>query len=382
MSGTLSPSLAADIATRVYDISKPANLKGAFSTEFRNYFKVTNSEIKGVSGGLVNQILNRSSGFAFTAVGTTPKFKKHHIIGIRGTKFNSPADWLTNGNVGVTVGPKNLAVHAGFNKTFNSLKPSLNRYINEHSPRCLHIVGHSLGGAIAELTAIWASNHGITSKLYTFGAPRVVLRDSVHRAALNIEHYRVTHGGDPVPCIPVWPFTHTVAEYQTAMNSGTFFNLGAHSMDEATPGYINTVAGYRDYKSMGSKINTAKYKHTILQYAQRHQASFSHRWQQIITDALVTILKTTGQYAFLTGQAAAGVSLSFYDILARCLSESILQSPAIAEELKGLLGHILVFVGKGTRTVTDMSIKFIRWVLGLMISTLYRKAKQAIEFVA
>jgi len=28
MSGTLSPSLAADIATRVYDISKPANLKG------------------------------------------------------------------------------------------------------------------------------------------------------------------------------------------------------------------------------------------------------------------------------------------------------------------------------------------------------------------
>ena len=82
MSGTLSPSLAADIAARVYDVSKPDDLKGAFSAEFRNYFKVTNSKIKGVSGGVVNQILNRSTGFAFTAEGTTPQFKKHHIIGI------------------------------------------------------------------------------------------------------------------------------------------------------------------------------------------------------------------------------------------------------------------------------------------------------------
>ena len=382
MSATLSPSTAANVATRVYDTRKSTDFENDFNLDFIRNFKVTNSKIKGVSGGVVNQILNRSTGFAFTAEGTTPQFKKHHIIGIRGTKFTSPADWLTNCNVGVTLGPKNIAVHAGFNKTFNSLKPSLNRYINEHRPRCLHIVGHSLGGAIAELTAIWASNLGITSKLYTFGAPRVVLRDSVIRAAHNIEHYRVTHGADPVPCVPVWPFTHTVAEYQIAINGGTFFDFNAHSMAKATPGYINTVAGYNDYKSMASKINTAQYKHTVLQYAQRHQASCSHRWQQIITDALVTILKTTGQYAFLTGQAAAGVSLSFYDILARCLSESILQSPAIAEELKGLLGHILVFVGKGTRTVTDMSIKFIRWVLGLMISTLYRKAKQAIEFVA
>lgn len=206
MNGTLSPSTAASIATRVYDIRKSTDFKGVFHPEFRNNFKITNSQIQGISGGLVNQILNRSTGFALTAQGTTQQFKKHHIIGVRGTVFTSVADWLTNFNVALTLGPKNLAVHSGFQKAFASMRPEFNTYITQHKPRCLHIVGHSLGGAIAELTAIWASERGIKTKLYTFGAPRVVLENSVHQAAHNIKHYRVTHGADPVPSVPVWPF--------------------------------------------------------------------------------------------------------------------------------------------------------------------------------
>ncbi|WP_077339015.1 lipase family protein [Pseudocolwellia agarivorans] len=381
MNGVISPSTAASVADRVYDIRKSADINGVFHDDFLNNFKITNSQIQGISGGLVNQLLNRSTGFALTAEGTSPQFKKHHIIGVRGTKFSAPADWLTNLNVGVTLGPKNLAVHAGFHKAFSSMRPAFNQYITQHKPRCLHVVGHSLGGAIAELTAIWASESGIKTKLYTFGSPRVVLRDSVHRAAMNIEHYRVTHGADPVPCVPTWPFTHTVGEYQTAMNDGSFFAFSAHSMAKSAPGYINTVAAYKDYKSMGSSLKTMHYRHTVLKYEQRHNASFSKRWQQIITDALLTLLKTTGQYGFIAGQAALGVGLSFYDILARCLHESIVKSPEVAEELRGVLGHMLVFVGKRTQAVTEMSAKFIRWVLGLMIKTLYTAAKQAIDRV-
>ncbi|MGK0273300.1 MAG: triacylglycerol lipase, partial [Cocleimonas sp.] len=54
----------------------------------------------------------------------------------------------------------------------------------------------------------------------------------------------------------------------------------------------------------------------------------------------------------------------------------------IAEELRGLLGHMLVFAGNRIQTVKEMSVKFIRWVLGLMIKTLYTTAKQAIELVS
>ena len=379
MNGTLSPSIAANIAERVYDIRKSTNFNEEFIPEFRRGFKITSSQVQGSNGGLVNQLLNRSMGFALTAQGTSAQFKQHHIIGVRGTVYTSFADWLTNLNVAVTLGPKNLEVHSGFQKAFTRMQSSFEQYVKQHKPSCLHIVGHSLGGAIAELTAIWASERGINTKLYTFGAPRVVLENSVHRAIYNIKHYRVTHAADPVPSVPVWPFSHTAAEYQTAMSSGSFFSSPAHSMDEPTPGYINTVKAYKDYASMDSTLKTQHYKYTVLQYAQRHQALFSQSWQQIITDALVTFVKKIGQHALLVAQASLTFGLSFYDILARCLHDSIETSAEIAEELRGLLGHMLVFAGKKAQVVKEMTTKFIRWVLGLMIKTLYNTAKQVIE---
>ncbi|MEH6734234.1 MAG: lipase family protein [Shewanella sp.] len=383
MSKALSPNIAASVASRVYDIRNSKNFEDSFHLEFSDNFDITNSQIQGVSGGLINQLLNRSTGFALTAQGTSRKFKQHHIIGVRGTVFTSFADWLTNGNVATAVGPKSIEVHSGFEKAFSSMQPSFEKYITQHNPRCLHVVGHSLGGAIAQLTALWASQKGIDTKLYTFGAPRVVTERFVHQASTNIEHYRVTHGADPVPAVPVWPFSHTVGEYQTAMNSGSFFSIGAHSMEKSTPGYVNTVASYKSYSAMNRALKTLNHKHTVLKYDQRHNASFSQRWQQIITDALITLLKKTGQYALILAQASVSHGLQFYDILARCLHGVVVKSSGeIAEELRGLLGHMLVFAGNRIQTVKEMSVKFIRWVLGLMIKTLYTTAKQAIELVS
>jgi len=379
MSAIISPNTAASVAARVYDIKTSAGFDGIFHNDFEDNFKLTNQKIQGISGGIIYQIFNRSTGFALTAEGTSPKFKKHHIIGIRGS--DSIPDWLSNANIAITLGPKNLEVHSGFQKVFNSMLPSFNQYVTTHKPRCLHLVGHSLGAAVAELTAMWASERGIPTKLYTFGAPRVVLENSAHRAAHNIKHYRVTHGADPVPNVPVWPFTHTVGEYQTVKNNSSFFNRHAHSMAKATPGYINTVAAYKDYKSMDNTYQTKQHKHTVLKYENRYLVSFSQRWQQIITDGLITFLKRTGQYAAISAQATLSIGMSFYDLLARSLHNSITTSAEAKVELKGLLGHMLVFVGKRTQEVKEITTKFIRWVLSLMIKTLYTTAKQAIERV-
>ncbi|WP_036956879.1 MULTISPECIES: lipase family protein [unclassified Pseudoalteromonas] len=375
----LPPSIAASVAARVYDIRTSTSFNGDFNPTFIKNFKITNNQIKGVSGGLINQLLNRTTGFALTAQGISPQFEGHHIIGIRGTVFTSCADWLTNLNVAITHGPKNLEVHSGFEKAFTSMKPMFASYVKQHKPKCLHLVGHSLGGAIAQLSAIWASEQGIPTNLYTFGAPRVVLNHSVHSAAHNVGQYRVTHGADPVPCVPAWPFSHTSNEYQTAMNEGSFFNIGAHSMEEDTPGYVNTVAAYKDYGSMESSLKTLHYNHTVLNYALRYNVTFSLRWQRIITDGLITFLKKTGQYAFISAQAGLSVGLTFYDILARCLHESVVKFVELTEELKGLIGHMLAFVGKASYEVVELTTQFIRWVLGLMIKKLYMVAKQAID---
>ena len=82
------------------------------------------------------------------------------------------------------------------------MRPAFEQYVTEHTPRCIHCVGHSLGGAIAQLTALWAQERGIPAKLYTFGSPRVVVEHFVPSAASNIKNYRVIHGADPVPYIP------------------------------------------------------------------------------------------------------------------------------------------------------------------------------------
>ncbi|MGO3786159.1 MAG: hypothetical protein ACTJIB_10775 [Pseudoalteromonas prydzensis] len=58
MNPKVSPNTAASIAARVYDIRKSAKFKSAFHDDFTLNFKVTNNQIKGVSGGLINQLLN------------------------------------------------------------------------------------------------------------------------------------------------------------------------------------------------------------------------------------------------------------------------------------------------------------------------------------
>ena len=70
---------------------------------------------------------------------------------------------------------RNLPAHVGFNKTFNSIKPTLETYFNKNTTGPVHCVGHSLGGALATLTANWLHNKqgGRPISLYTFGAPRV-----------------------------------------------------------------------------------------------------------------------------------------------------------------------------------------------------------------
>ncbi len=63
MSYTISPSIAASIASRVYDTRKNKSFQSDFHPDFIKNFQITNSQIKGVSGGLINQLLNRSTGF-------------------------------------------------------------------------------------------------------------------------------------------------------------------------------------------------------------------------------------------------------------------------------------------------------------------------------
>ncbi len=59
MNKKISPSTAVTVASRVYDIKESYDFNGEFHNDFVRNFKITNNQIKGVSVGLINQLINR-----------------------------------------------------------------------------------------------------------------------------------------------------------------------------------------------------------------------------------------------------------------------------------------------------------------------------------
>mgnify|MGYP003656691691 CR=1 FL=1 len=57
------------------------------------------------------------------------------------------------------------------------MQSEFNDYVALHKPHCFHVVGHSLGGAIAQLTALWASEKGIDTKFIPLVRQGLLLRD-------------------------------------------------------------------------------------------------------------------------------------------------------------------------------------------------------------
>ena len=71
--------------------------------------------------------------------------------------------------------------------------------------------------------------------------------------------------------------------------------------------------------------------------------------------------------------------LSFYDKVAMLLTKVTNMSNNYAEQQKGMLGHMLVFAGKPGVVITEMSYKFIRWVLSVTLDKVALVAGHALS---
>ncbi|WP_417547654.1 lipase family protein [Marinobacter segnicrescens] len=247
---SLTPRLASEFAEIVYQVmdagpSQFVRLEASPRLGQSFDLSLNNGPVMGESGGVFG-FFQKTTGFAMVSRGKA-NYEGHHVLAFRGTK--SGHDWLTNGNVGYSTSSGGTQVHAGFNEAFESMKPALDKllspYIRRTAPAGIHCVGHSLGGALASLAAEWIKhNYKQSVKLYTFGAPRVGLNSfalgSTHGAAAL---FRCTHGADPVPNVPLWPFVHAPVngiEYRLDKSKG--IDPGAHGMGrKANPGYRNTT---------------------------------------------------------------------------------------------------------------------------------------------
>lgn len=108
---------------------------------------------------------------------------------------------------------KKCLVHKGFLDSFMCLEETLSKIIEEdENINILEFKGHSLGGAVATIAALYYKDLYKTKKVicHTFGSPRVGSKGFVKYFNKIIdESIRVVNERDLVPTIPMsWRFKH------------------------------------------------------------------------------------------------------------------------------------------------------------------------------
>ncbi|KAJ3454767.1 hypothetical protein MRS44_013367 [Fusarium solani] len=135
-----------------------------------------------------------------------------------------PLDWL---------GLPTALVHEGFLLAFNDLAASMmtriTALLSGNEPGRIEVCGHSLGGALATLCALWCRvqwpNADITC--VTLGSPRVGNQSFANEFnGRNIECYRLVVGSDPVANLPNKTIQKFPLRYSTTSVFGVAFRGG------------------------------------------------------------------------------------------------------------------------------------------------------------
>jgi hypothetical protein len=69
----------------------------------------------------------------------------------------------------------------------------------------VHVTGHSLGGAVAQIIGMWLHKRGKNVQVFSYGSPKV----SSQVLDSQPTHWRVVRLSDPIPMSPPWPYSHT-----------------------------------------------------------------------------------------------------------------------------------------------------------------------------
>jgi len=87
-------------------------------------------------------------------------------------------------------------------KTGRAVPSNQLQYPLEHT---VHVTGHSLGGAVAQIIGMWLHKRGKNVQVFSYGSPKV----SSQVLDSQPTHWRVVRRSDPIPFTPPWPYRHT-----------------------------------------------------------------------------------------------------------------------------------------------------------------------------
>ena len=298
------------------------------------------------------------------------------IVVTRGTIFTSGSDWLSNINIGFDKGPDGSLVHAGFNRVYRSYADELREVIRRARPQKIHFVGHSLGGALATLGASeFAVRHRLPCYLYTFGAPRVGslgLTSNLRSFLPETNIRRVYSLSDPVPMIPLLPFTH-LGLGSTGINAGfNSITSSAHSMAGC---YVPNMpqSGWPPQIALPNRSDPEYW----LDMAARSTGLFSSMGYYFLGKALETIMGALNVIGI-----GLGVGVTVLDRLATAVQNSAILASRVGQSVFRWVKIALRLVGRaamaGMIAAGDLTSRFLQFVFGLLMNPVLTAARAAV----
>ena len=336
-----------------------------------------------------------SSGFGFMAQLNGGR-SREIVIATRGTA--TWADAGTDINAIPTPGPTGHAIHKGFGTTFKSYVQQLNEFIKQQNlgfkPTAVHCMGHSLGGALANLNAAACAELGLNSYLYTVAAPRVGMVPYAEHLSKKMKAahvYRVANEADIVTMVPCYPFVHSPYVHGTYLLEAGMLKINPmqHMLANGYGSMVNSSWKQMQSLTQGKQqqLENSLYPANNKEAGQFEQlakmpgAMFSGRLLKLINKAIHDMLSRLGAQSLLSvghyGTGAFTVLDQMSEILARYAQASYKQT----KEVAGMLNAIMAYLGRPTHALADASVATIRWVFGLLYQSVNTMAKQAIQLV-
>jgi len=376
----LTPKQALSAAGAIYGLKKGHNVAESFEDSLVNeLFDFTKSADKfSAESGIFK--FKQNAGFAAMAMGKG-KYENHAILVCRGT--DGAKDWLSDLNIGAQISLTGHVVHAGFNRIYNQFRDDMLRFIKKNNASTVHCVGHSLGGALANMAAETIIGQGKKAVLYTFGAPRVGVESFANKLSrhprLGVKNiFRVYHSSDPVSMIPFFPFMHAPqpgGEYY--INKVLTINPWDHKMSA----YTNTIENIKSWKQIENP-------HPSMDAHAEKWLKSDETWRYcglnvynlgMALKAVQILIKDTLTMAWniAGGTATAGVTILDQ------LSLAVSNASKISKEKEGMamnvLKRILQMLGIKINPQQSLTLAFIQFVFRSLSFALNRSVRIALS---